>query len=188
MSGLTDWQNFYVIVGSSAGALIGLQFVVTALIAEMPMTAVEGADAEAFSTPTVVHFGSVLLVAGVICAPWRSLTAAAWVLGLAGIAGLLYAINITRRMRRQTAYRPAFEDWLCHSMLPIAAYAVMLASAGALAIEPEALFGIAAATALLMFVGIHNAWDAAAYHVFERSRRRAARRADSSHRTSEQED
>ena len=29
---LTVWQNFYVIVGSSAGALIGLQFVVLALV------------------------------------------------------------------------------------------------------------------------------------------------------------
>lgn len=28
MTALTEWQNFYVIVGSSAGALIGLQFVV----------------------------------------------------------------------------------------------------------------------------------------------------------------
>ncbi len=36
MSELTEWNSFYVIVGSSAGALIGLQFVVLALIAERP--------------------------------------------------------------------------------------------------------------------------------------------------------
>ena len=34
MSLLAAWQNFYVIVGSSAGALIGLQFVVITLIAD----------------------------------------------------------------------------------------------------------------------------------------------------------
>ena len=34
MSTLADWNSFYVIVGSSAGALIGLQFVILALIAE----------------------------------------------------------------------------------------------------------------------------------------------------------
>jgi hypothetical protein len=36
MTALTGWDNFYVIVASSAGALIGLQFVVITLIAEMP--------------------------------------------------------------------------------------------------------------------------------------------------------
>ena len=33
LSALSRWENFYVIVGSSAGALTGLQFVVMALIA-----------------------------------------------------------------------------------------------------------------------------------------------------------
>jgi len=32
MTALSGWENFYVIVGSSAGALIGLQFVVITLI------------------------------------------------------------------------------------------------------------------------------------------------------------
>ena len=31
-----EWETFYVIVGASAGALIGLQFVVLTLIAEGP--------------------------------------------------------------------------------------------------------------------------------------------------------
>jgi hypothetical protein len=35
MTALGGWGNFYVIVGSSAGALIGLQFVVMTLIANM---------------------------------------------------------------------------------------------------------------------------------------------------------
>jgi hypothetical protein len=30
----------------------------------------------------------------------------------------------------------------------------------------EALFGIGAAVLLLLFIGIHNAWDAVTYHVF----------------------
>jgi len=36
MSELAKWDSFYVIVGSAAGALIGLQFVVITLIAERP--------------------------------------------------------------------------------------------------------------------------------------------------------
>jgi hypothetical protein len=37
MTALSEWENFYVIVGSSAGALIGLQFVVITLIAVIPI-------------------------------------------------------------------------------------------------------------------------------------------------------
>ncbi len=36
MPELPPLNNFYVILGSSAGALIGLQFVVVALIADLP--------------------------------------------------------------------------------------------------------------------------------------------------------
>lgn len=37
MTALAGWENFYVVVGSSAGALIGLQFVVITLLAGMPI-------------------------------------------------------------------------------------------------------------------------------------------------------
>ena len=51
---VSEWANFYVIVGSSAGALIGLQFVVITLLADMPR---ERGVAEASSAfPTVNQF------------------------------------------------------------------------------------------------------------------------------------
>jgi len=52
---LRSWTNFYVIVGSSAGALTGLQFVVIALISEA-RAAGSMSEPRAFGTPTVVHF------------------------------------------------------------------------------------------------------------------------------------
>ena len=61
MSPLNGWDNFYLIVGSSAGALIGLQFVVITLIAGGPVSRGEAQAGDAFSTPSVVHFGVVLL-------------------------------------------------------------------------------------------------------------------------------
>jgi hypothetical protein len=61
MTALAGWENFYVIVGSSAGALIGLQFVVITLIADMPIRGGQEAG-EAFATPTIVHFGAALLL------------------------------------------------------------------------------------------------------------------------------
>jgi hypothetical protein len=61
-----------VIVGSAAGALIGLQFVVvTLLVAERPARRVAEAGA-AFATPTIVHFGTALLLSAVLMVPWGS--------------------------------------------------------------------------------------------------------------------
>ncbi len=36
MTAFNEWENFYVIVGSAAGALIGLEFVVVTLLADRP--------------------------------------------------------------------------------------------------------------------------------------------------------
>jgi hypothetical protein len=164
---LARWENFYVIVGSSAGALIGLQFVVITLIANRPIGPGQGEGAGAFATPTIVHFGTVLLLSAVATAPWRSLASAAVLWGLLGLVGMVYEVVVIRRMRTQTLYKPVFEDWLFHALLPLAAYATLAGSAyEAQPHAHDALFGIGAAALLLLFIGIHNAWDAVTYHLF----------------------
>ena len=167
MTALGGWENFYVIVGSSAGALIGLQFVVMALVSDMPRTPNQAQTGHAFATPTLVHFGAVLLLSAALSAPWHSIGGAAVVWGLMGLGGVAYAIIAARRQAVQTAYRPEFEDWLFHAVLPFAAYATLAASAYAAHSHPAgALFGVATAALLLLFIGIHNAWDAVTYHIF----------------------
>jgi hypothetical protein len=170
VSELAKWDSFYVIVGSAAGALIGLQFVVMTLVAQRPPT--RGAEAgAAFGTPTIVHFGTTLLVSALLRAPWETIAVPAALWGLIGVGGLAYAAVVMRRMRRQTVYQPEFEDWLFHSALPVIAYALLALTACAAVFltrqfAREALFGVGTATLLLLFLGIHNAWDAIAYHVF----------------------
>jgi len=169
MTALVGWENFYVIVGSSAGALIGLQFVVLTLISQMPIRQDLSRAAAAFSTPTIVHFGTVLLLSAILNAPWHGIIGAAVAWGLVGLVGILYTLAIARHMRAQTLYQPVFEDWLCHVVLPAAAYATLAVSAYATQSHAyQALFGVAAAALLLLFSGIHNAWDAVTYHVFNR--------------------
>ena len=166
---LSGWENFYVIVGSSAGALIGLQFVVMTLIADIPTrhNAEQVAQAgNAFATPTIIHFSVVLLLSGIMAAPWQSVAPVAVIWGLMGFAGLVYSAITTRRVKSQQAYKPEFEDWLFHSLLPLVAYA-LLGVCGLIATVHErgALFTVAGAAMLLLFIGIHNAWDAVTYHV-----------------------
>ena len=66
MTALAGWENFYVIVGSSTGALIGLQFVVITLIADMPIAGGQAQAGKAFATPTIVHFGAALLLLAIL--------------------------------------------------------------------------------------------------------------------------
>jgi hypothetical protein len=163
---LTEWNSFYVIVGSSAGALIGLQFVVLTLIAARPRLGTAEAGA-AFATPSVVHFGVVLLLSAVVSAPWHGIGAVTVFWGLVGVSGIAYTVVVARRMRLQTVYQPVFEDWLFHVLLPLAAYATLAVSAyAARSHARRALFLVGAATLVFLFVGIHNAWDAITYHVF----------------------
>lgn len=196
MNPLAGWENFYVIVGSSAGALIGLQFVVMALVANLPRSAAQGDAGNAFATPNVVHFGTALLVSGLLTAPWGDLSTPTFLLGILGLCGVVYSLIVGRRMRLQTLYRPVFEDWLCHAILPFVAYAILAVSADEAhahagyrvgAYIYDSMFGIAAAVLLLLFVGIHNAWDAATYHVFAIRSKRPHREPDSSKQTSSDE-
>jgi hypothetical protein len=171
MPQLAEWESFYVIVGGGAAALIGLQFVVLTLIAEKPHLGSPEAGA-AFATPTIVHFSTVLLLAAVLRVPWQGVAAVAALWGLVGLSGMAYAVVVARRMRSQAAYRPGLEDWSCHALLPFAAYATLALSAlAASSHTDEALLGVGAATLLLLFIGIHNAWDAVSYYVFVNMRK-----------------
>src|SRR5436190_9994082 len=167
MTTLSGWGNFYAIVGPSAGALIGLQFVVMTLIANRPITRDDAQAGNAFSTPTVVHFGVVLLLSAAGSAPWDGIAAVAVLWGLVGLAGVVYVVLVARRLRSQNVYQAVFEDRLFHVLLPLAAYAMLAAAACAAWSHPgPALFIVGAVALLLLFIGIHNAWDTVTYHVF----------------------
>jgi hypothetical protein len=155
---LNGWDNFYVIVGSSGAALTGLQFVVMALISDSRARR-SSEDIGTFGTPTVVHFCAVLLVSAILSAPWASANSVAAALFVCGLAGMIYAVIVTYRTRF-TSYRPVVEDWLFHVILPFLAY-LGLAAAGVafLGYMTPALFIVAAALLMLLFIGIHNAWD-----------------------------
>jgi hypothetical protein len=159
IAALAAWENFYVIVGSSGAALTGLQFVVIALVAESTAHK-SSAEIAAFGTPTVVHFCAVLFICAVLSAPWQTLSGPAIALGCGGILGVAYAVVVVIRARAQVGYQPVLEDWLFHVVFPFIAYATLLVAGLSIRWLPApALFSVGAASLLLLFVGIHNAWD-----------------------------
>ncbi|HEY4138558.1 MAG TPA: hypothetical protein VGN65_08905 [Casimicrobiaceae bacterium] len=168
VSPLVAWENFYVIVGSSAAALTGLMFVVIALVAE-DRTRSGSREIAAFGTPTVVHFCSALLASALVSAPWQSIRNCGVALSILGVIGVVYTLNVARRARKQTGYQPVFEDWLWHVAFPLCVYAVMIPSAFLMSGSPAGmLFWVGGGTLGLVFIGIHNAWDTVTYVAIER--------------------
>ena len=167
---LKDWENFYVIIGSASAALIGLTFVVVTLVSSIRQRGILGGpDGTAtFSTPTVVHFCAAFLIAALLSAPWQILWPPDLLLGIIGLAGVVYVIIILRRSRRQSSYQLVLEDWIWHIIFPFIAYTTLFVATIMLSGNPiPTLFVIAAITVLLLFVGIHNSWDTVTYITIE---------------------
>jgi hypothetical protein len=163
MAILEPWSNFYVMTGSAAAGLTGLMFVVITLVTgERARRSPDGI--KTFSTPTVAHFGVALLVSAIALAPWRRLLYPEIIFALCGVCGLAYIVHLMRRARRLSEYTPDAEDWTWYTALPLLAYAAILASAILLIKRPgDGLFADAAGVMLLIFIGIHNAWDIVTY-------------------------
>ena len=164
------WESFYVIVGSSAAALIGIQFVVVTLIAGI-RTLTTAESINAFGTPTVVHLAFALVVSAFMSAPWSSPVPVAIGAAACGLGGLAYLAIVLRRARRQTVYEPVREDWVWHGVLPGLSYAALILAAILFQPAPRAgLFMIAGASLALLLIAIHNAWDTVV-HVILTSRK-----------------
>jgi len=156
---LTPWANFYVMTGSAAASLTGLMFVVVTLVAGERMR--RNPDGiKVFSTPTVAHYGAALLFSALLIAPWVAPAHAAILVGLGALGGIAYMIRVWYHTRRLSRYTPDFEDWIWYTGVPLGAYAAILAGAVLLfrhsGVGP---FAVAAGVMLLLFAGIHNAWD-----------------------------
>ncbi len=165
---LAPWSNFYIMAGSSAAALTGLMFVVITITAGLQRRGTQD-GVSTFSTPNVVHFCAALLASAILIAPWPSAFGPAWTVGLAGAAGVVYSMRVISRTKRLETYRADLEDWTFYAILPFVAYCALLAGAVLLpAFAPTALFVVAAAIVLLIFSGIHNAWDTITYLTLNR--------------------
>jgi hypothetical protein len=169
LSALPRWANFYVIVGSSAGALTGLQFVVVALIAQSGGTT-NKREIRAFGTPTVIHFCAALVISVVINIPWLAVSHLAACLAALAIIGLIYSLTVIVHARKST-YQPDAEDWFWYAGLPVLAYLILgVAAIVVWMLVVWSLFLIAAISVLFLFMGIRNSWDTVTYVALKRTK------------------
>jgi hypothetical protein len=167
-SPLAGWDNFYVIVGSSAGGLTGLTFVVIALIRDSAR-GVRPTGLGAFVTPTIVHLCGVLALAAFMSMPHQRPATLSVGLGLGGLAGVVYGcvigINMWRISVGAQLYIPVREDWIWNVIIPTVAYAALIGMAVLMwdRLTEAALYGVAVLALGLLFISIRNAWDIAVW-------------------------
>jgi hypothetical protein len=161
---LAEWDNFYVITGSSAAGLTGLTFVVIALSADAKRVSIDGL--RAYVTPTIVHFGAVLALAAYLSIPHQTVLSLSVGFGAAGAAGLAYITHVALNIKRiASTYAPVHEDWIWNVLLPAIVYGGSFALAFLVWRLPDlSMYGAAVVSLLLMFIGIHNAWDVAVWN------------------------
>jgi hypothetical protein len=166
---LAEWDNFYVITGSSAGGLTGLTFVVIALASDTKR--VNFPALRTYVSPIIVHFGVVLGLAAYLSMPHQGTFTLSLGFGITGAAGLVYIAVIAASIGKiSKGYVPVLEDWIWNAVLPAVAYGVMFAIAWLIWRRPEqCMYGAAAASLLLMFIGIHNAWDIAVWNTVHKT-------------------
>lgn len=180
---LHGWENFYVILGSSAAALTGLTFIVITIssgeggsFANSPSARLLGL--RAFITPIAVHFCAALWLSVLLSVPGLTVTSLAICLGITGVVGVMYCARVIGWMLKALVnYKPFVEDWIWNAFLPTSAYLCVLVVALMLPTRTLlSLYLVAAVTVLLLFIGIHNAWDVVAWITTERHARRYQRR------------
>ena len=155
------WENFYLIVGPSAGALIGLMFVVVTLTAGRERDQAEHGK-HLYTSPIVWHLAVVLLLSGAAVAPtisprwFGAVTCGLALLGF--LMGLRSTVGIARG-RLTGPENNMFDTWW-YGIIPAIVY-LGLAGAGVavLAGWSWSADAIAAAMMALLMVSIDAEWD-----------------------------
>lgn len=160
-----DWDNFYLGLGPSAAALIGLMFVVVTLTAGRDRGEVEHGK-HLYTSPIVWHLAVVLVLSAAASAPTmtsRLFGAAAGGLAVLGVAmGVRNAIGIAR-VPISGEENNSFDVWW-YGLVPALVY-VGLGVAAALILAGNRWGASATGAALmaLLLVSIHGEWDLVTY-------------------------
>ncbi len=160
------WESFYLLIGTSAAALVGVMFIVMTLAAEI---AVEQFDrgTSLYQTPIVFHLAAIVAVSALASVPAHLIVAVAGLILLLALCGVGYSASIAwRTLRPDDYYQPTASDRIFFGLLPGLSYLLLGAGAVSTWLAPDvAAEVIGGATLLLLLVSVRNAWDVATYAV-----------------------
>jgi hypothetical protein len=159
------WENYYLSLGPSAAALIGLMFVVVTLTAGRDRHEVERGK-HLYTSPIVWNLGVVLVLSGAACAP----TMTPRLYGVAGGGLAVLGLGMCIRNAIGIARVPIsgeennlFDVWW-YGIVPGLVYVGLGAAAGMILLGSR--WGVSATAAALMgllLVSIHGEWDLVTY-------------------------
>ena len=152
---MDDWDNFYLLAGSTAGTLIGLIFIVITLGMDHAKAGDE-LRTRIFVTPILVYFTSLLVISMVMVPP-ISASARAVSLGAIACAGLAYVMNLALLSRRRGKANEQEPVW--DVLLPLASYVLIATAAAAWALEASFANAIGAiGVVILLVTALRNSW------------------------------
>jgi hypothetical protein len=155
------WDNFYLIIGGAAGALIGLMFVVATLgTGRNRDESLRGASI--YMTPTVVSFSVVMVASALSAVPHLTTAAAASILGAIAATGAIYAaISLWRLVGPRRRFQaPHWSDYWCYGYGPVVMYLALGGAATAVGLGAAwSAQAVAAVLLSILLLAIRNAWD-----------------------------
>ena len=163
------WDSFYSMVGQAAATLIGLMFVIVTLgpaLGGKVRAEASGSAVPLFVTPTLVHFGAILFIAVVALVPQGSDVAVLLCLLACGLAGLAYVVIIGVKISTRVSLmdRSDYSARAAYVPVPAIAYLlIVISSVVTLTGRPFPALAVGAAVAILLAVGIRNAWGMALF-------------------------
>jgi len=155
---LHTWQNFYLLTGGASATLIGLLFVALSLGSHL-VSDDSQKHLDAYVTPVLLYFVSVLIVACLMLLPDPSLLLVLGLTGL-GLFGLARVGGIFIFMRRPNHVVALFH-WFTHVVFPGSSY--LLFTLGGLSLlvtnTSLSLLAVALGAMILLVAGIWHSWD-----------------------------
>jgi hypothetical protein len=154
------WEDFYLLIGSAAAALIGLLFVVSTLQNRVGRAqALRGATL--YMTPVVFHFAMIVVLSGAAMAPhldrhWAGILTSLW-----AMVGFVHGVVILVlfRMIKLPGHQHWSDVWF-YAVGPTVIYAVMGTASWAIwQAAPCATAVVAGVLVALLLLCIRNAWD-----------------------------
>ncbi len=166
---MAEWHDFFVLLGTAAGTLVGLLFV-AATVSSGVFSLERRAPLRMFLSATVVHFSSVLAASLIMLLPLTSWLLLGVIVLLCALVGLGYSVLTVRDVVRDGLITNVdWEDRTWYGVLPFLTYVAELVTGIALTCGIAAGCAVlAACMGLLLVAGIHNAWDITVWTISRR--------------------
>ncbi len=159
MEALHDWHDFYLMLGSSAAALVALLFVAISIGVGF-YTQRNQVGTRTFTSPVIVHFSAVLFISAIALAPVHGNVTLVALLAAGIIGAVVAAITTFHVFDFLGDSMVETIDSFAYGFIPLVAYLAIVASGVLISNRWEWAPELLAASVLAqMLVNIRNAWD-----------------------------